>query len=151
MAMRGFEPSVPLNLCTDCVCMIAHGECGDCHNERGHECPTGKRLARKWGDVGITLGCPEDCCERDADGFAEPWFSWSSCDGCGSSLGGDREHGIAWLPIRPVLSKTDRITVRESPEWDWREARLTIGDQTTWFSGAGRYFRMAAWKRERSA
>ncbi len=31
-------------------------------------------------------------CEDTAEG----WFSWSSCEGCGSGLGGDRHYATAW-------------------------------------------------------
>jgi hypothetical protein len=57
------------------------------------------------GIVGVNIGraalvCPN--CERDTaedphdDGEWEPWFSWSDCDGCGSTYGGDRSpaHGF---------------------------------------------------------
>jgi len=28
--------------------------------------------------------------------YTEPYFSWSSCDTCGSQLGGNREDGHGW-------------------------------------------------------
>ena len=47
-------------------------------------------------------GCPGcDTCEipKDADNYdgPEPYFSWSACEGCGSTLGGDRypAHALA--------------------------------------------------------
>lgn len=152
--MQGYEPSAPLAICTGCVAMLANGECGDCYNERQHPCPTGKRLARRWGDVHITLGCLGDCCESET----EPWFSWSDCDGCGSTLGGDREHATAWFPIRP-----DVIRKR----WHRPGAYYTVSVEnarsrpvrTIWvmrgksclahFTGAGRYAQLAEWKRKR--
>lgn len=69
-----------LEVCSDCAQIIANGEIND-----GTD--TGERTAdaqvAKWGDDarGLVLA--------DHEGF-EPYFSWSDCDGCGSTLGGDR-------------------------------------------------------------
>jgi len=59
--------------------------------------------------TGLCPGCP-DCLEDHSDLtpgrfeagigdgsiFEEPWFSWSPCECCGSTLGGDRvsAHGV---------------------------------------------------------
>lgn len=69
-----------LEFCIDCVMLIANGEGTDAHTEA---------MVAIWGEgingvMGLVLSCPEDC---------EGWFSWSECDGCGSSLGGDRHPG----------------------------------------------------------
>lgn len=58
-----------------------------------------------------TGGYLEQCkdCPRDIDYEAgvsytdEPSFSWSACDTCGSTLGGNREVGHAWVHINDVL------------------------------------------------
>lgn len=44
----------------------------------------------------------EDNYTTARDGDTDTWFSWSSCDQCGSPLGGDREHATAWTYISPA-------------------------------------------------
>lgn len=51
--------------------------------------------------TGACPGCPEcdldkDCTEEERELAEEPSFSWSPCECCGSSLGGDRHpaHGL---------------------------------------------------------
>jgi hypothetical protein len=46
--------------------------------------------------TGICPGCP-DCPSIVVEAHDEPHFSWSACEGCGSTLGGDRHraHGRA--------------------------------------------------------
>jgi hypothetical protein len=46
-------------------------------------------MARLWPTEEITLG--------SLDGEDELGFSWQDCDGCGSSLGGDRYAATAWV------------------------------------------------------
>lgn len=63
-----------LSVCADCAMLIANGEDSD---------GVAERVAERWGDLAVHLvlscsGC-DDC-----------GFSWASCDGCGSTLGGDR-------------------------------------------------------------
>lgn len=77
-----------LEFCTDCVMLIANGEV---FNSEGRDIAqeVSDRQVAIWGEgingvLGLVLACPEDC-----DG----WFSWSQCDGCGSTLGGDRHPG----------------------------------------------------------
>lgn len=69
-----------LEICVDCLFYLANGEVTD---GEGNDITAahGAAIASVWGDA-----------ERD------PWFSWSSCDGCGSTLGGDREYATAWTP-----------------------------------------------------
>ena len=45
-------------------------------------CP---ECGERWGDDDE---CPE--CDMNRDMADEPFFSWSACDECGSTLGGDR-------------------------------------------------------------
>ena len=47
----------------------------------------------------VAIGCLGEKCEYaegDPDHRCEPGFSWTQCDSCGSTFGGDREeaHGI---------------------------------------------------------
>lgn len=82
-----------LEFCTDCVFMIANGEGTDAHMEA---------MVSIWGEgirgvLGLALSshCKE-CIDEDEP--CEGWFSWSRCDGCGSSLGGDRQPGAHIIP-----------------------------------------------------
>ncbi len=102
-----------LNICTDCLMMLANGDVGDrgdigelteyqqdaddahLYNLPGDDqwnnanTRHAARMNAHWpGEDGWEL-VPGDC-----EGSCE--FSWSSCDGCGSSLGGDRHHAVAW-------------------------------------------------------
>jgi hypothetical protein len=48
--------------------------------------------------TGACPGCEECGLPEDAESYdSEPSFSWSSCDTCGSTLGGDRHaaHGVS--------------------------------------------------------
>ena len=77
-----------LEFCTDCVQIIANGEVT---GSDGNDITNRINAAQVeiWGQgidgaLGLVLTCPDDC---------EGWFSWSPCDGCGSTLGGDRHPG----------------------------------------------------------
>lgn len=86
-------------VCTCCLMAHAADGCGECdHDDR-------EPLNKIEPPFTVTLGmlasehheqCPRsdsrDCdCERLG-------FSWSSCDGCGSPLGGDRHAMTLWGP-----------------------------------------------------
>jgi len=43
--------------------------------------------------------------EETGEGYMEPWFSWSPCDCCGSTLGGDREECAGWNPTTKEVQK----------------------------------------------
>jgi hypothetical protein len=64
-----------LEVCTDCALMIANGEGSEDH---------ARKVSSVWGAdaIGLVLTCSDEDCS--------PPFSWSRCDGCGSTLGGDR-------------------------------------------------------------
>ncbi len=47
--------------------------------------------------------CPD--CGGDRECADEPFFSWSPCDCCGSSLGGDREHATGWNPTEESVQE----------------------------------------------
>lgn len=61
---------IEVAVCTCCLLKAANGECG----------------------------CvPEECSdptERLIPGDSEGWFSWQNCEGCGSTLGGDRHQAF---------------------------------------------------------
>lgn len=107
-----------IEICTDCVMFLANGQCEGCEScvmnepwfsDRQGEPPTcqtvGDRMAAVWpvGQWDITLGHrhSDNCCPVDSAGEPEPFFAWSDCEGCGSSLAGDRQYATVW-PIRKV-------------------------------------------------
>lgn len=69
-----------LEVCDDCAQVIANGEIND-GTDRDKEVADAQ--VRVWGSdaVHLVLACGEDCSES---------FSWAPCDGCGSTLGGNR-------------------------------------------------------------
>lgn len=71
---------IKIDLCSQCLVVTANG----C--ETDEDVATAEAIARTWPGWNIHGNCPENC-----DG----WFSWSSCEGCGESLGGDRHPGVA--------------------------------------------------------
>lgn len=72
-----------IDICVDCLFCLAYGS-----DHEGVPPGQGALIGDQWGATDLTLGCPADCCPDETD----PWFSWSPCQGCGSPLGGDREH-----------------------------------------------------------
>ena len=80
MAFENMTPG-DVEICTDCLFLIANGEGPD---------DVAERLAANWPVGTITLGRSGDTDD------SEPWFSWQECDGCGSTLGGDRHAATGW-------------------------------------------------------
>ena len=78
----------PLSICTDCLMLLANGEVLDGNGDDITEAHSVK-MARLFDDEEITLG--------SLDGEEELGFSWHGCDGCGSTLGGDRYAATAWI------------------------------------------------------
>lgn len=72
-----------LSVCVDCAMLIANGETPPDNPEFD--------LLDEWDGWVVVLNCPEDC---------EGGFSWSRCDGCGSTLGGDRHPAVAWEEVK---------------------------------------------------
>jgi len=74
-----------LTICVDCASLIANGEVSD-----GAEDVTAEHAAKvdaRWARYELVLSGSEDF---------EPYFSWRPCDGCGSTLGGDRFEAVAF-------------------------------------------------------
>lgn len=80
-----------LSVCSDCIQLLANGEIND-GEDTAEKCAAGQ--ARVWGDD-VTHLVPGGGSEDD-DG--DRGFSWQSCDGCGSNLGGDRFQAFAVIP-----------------------------------------------------
>ena len=87
--------------------MLADEHSGDCPNYGYLPCAGGCFE----GDVGVEDGPYVECdaCSGDGHGPRREWdgshdepcedidFSWTSCEGCGSTLGGSRHAYTAWL------------------------------------------------------
>jgi hypothetical protein len=92
-------------VCQDCMLHHANGECGSCHLDEGHDRdPMGLIDRPMSGRDMVTMGMlvTEHPCDYDwPDGsFCDceiREFSWSSCDGCGSTLGGERHAFTMWF------------------------------------------------------
>ena len=104
MAFEGTEPNT-ISICVDCVYFLAYGRLDDTTMEENPNAGTehAAKIHLRWGEFEITPGCGSTCEEHGSvddrdDDEPEPWFSWSPCEGCGSSLGGYREHATAWVP-----------------------------------------------------
>jgi hypothetical protein len=44
-------------------------------------------------------------CNADRECLDEPYFSWHSCDCCGSRLGGNREHATGYNPTTKEIGE----------------------------------------------
>ncbi|MFF5471029.1 hypothetical protein [Streptomyces achromogenes] len=64
-------------VCQDCMLHHANGECGSCHDQRGHD------------QEPLSLVKRSDGWEVSAAGETDT-YSTSSCEGCGSYLHGER-------------------------------------------------------------
>jgi hypothetical protein len=89
-------------VCSDCMLHHANGECGNCHTDEGHECEPFNLYHPK--DIAMGMSQEEHSCdtrwsdwrERDC-GCETDYFSWSACQGCGSTLGGERHAFTVWI------------------------------------------------------
>jgi len=113
------EPQTIL-ICADCLILEANGELPEDRPDLLADIDT------HTGDLQVTLGrmrtedvvsdihtedtgCPwrvsEETWDPDLWGLCtcEDWddsgFSWSSCEECGSHLGGDRYYATVWVPV----------------------------------------------------
>src|SRR2546430_1834848 len=98
---QSFQPNPYIILvCQVCMLHHANGEWGDCYAEEGHD----REPFNLYHPKDITMGLLDELhdCILDRDGSAiecgceERGFSWSSCQGCGSTLGGSRYAFTAW-------------------------------------------------------
>lgn len=94
-----------MSVCRDCVILLANGETDPDWTEEETADFLRRFAEGQEGVEHVTLGsiacehCGRAAREADPDNTedCEPWFSWSACDLCGSTLGGDRGHAVAWL------------------------------------------------------
>lgn len=93
-----------LSICQDCLIWFANGDTPGDMTEKERAIFL-NRIGTHTQGCHITLRsidcehCGSEARAADPDGVeaCEPWFSWSACDTCGSSLGGHREHAVAWF------------------------------------------------------
>lgn len=75
-----------IEICSDCTLLVANGEID--HLSEADQEAHAKRIAERWGPgQPLVLACGVEC---------EGFFSWSSCEGCGSALGGDRHPAVVF-------------------------------------------------------
>ena len=95
-----------LSVCADCMETEAYGQARESRDLTVDRPPLG--LIPAGAD--ISSGCLdcEPCAHPDCGpspvcgcGYGDPGhgFSWSSCDGCGSSLGGNRYPLVVWEAV----------------------------------------------------
>ncbi|OPZ65192.1 MAG: hypothetical protein BWY85_00730 [Firmicutes bacterium ADurb.Bin506] len=103
------EATAAIWVCSDCMFHEANGECSSCPGQMfdGHDREPWNLLDREPEGSHVTLGMTldehdHDCavhaegeCDKDCE---QKEFSWSSCDGCGSTLGGSRHAATLWIP-----------------------------------------------------
>lgn len=106
-------------VCQDCIMHHANGECGNCHVNlyyQDHETDAHDREPLGLVDnTKVTMGMMweehDSSCLLSGDSGSVPLeiantyecncetmtFSWSSCEGCGSTLGGERHAMTLWF------------------------------------------------------
>lgn len=111
------EYSSDLDICDDCLMLIANGGgdqvepswCPDNAGDRPYDyvCSGDCEAAAAAHAAAVELNWPDpwhldigarECeyCSGEDEEDCEPWFSWHACHTCGSRLGGNRHHAIAW-------------------------------------------------------
>ncbi len=106
------EQYAELSICQDCLMWFANGETDGNWTEKERAEFLG-RVGKHTEGCHITLGsidcehCGSEARAADPDNTedCESWFSWSACDTCGSNLGGDRSHAVAWLPDSTLVKR----------------------------------------------
>jgi hypothetical protein len=97
-------PTDTLWVCTDCMLMHCNGECGELPEGSpvplcllaGTDTTMGMLLEEHEEECPNRLAGREACREHECDCETRS-FSWSSCEGCGSPLGGERHALTAWV------------------------------------------------------
>jgi hypothetical protein len=95
--MRATQDHATVWACIDCTSLHANGDVGD-------PAPEHEPLGLIGPNEHVTLGLvrEEHSCDYDTDWSAgncqceRDEFSWSSCDTCGSPLGGERHAMTIW-------------------------------------------------------
>jgi len=92
--MLNTETGMTISVCVDCYFTHCDGET---------EGPTDREPLSLVTDEEVTAGTLDHFCETDEDGrpseeceCGDLGFSWGACQGCGSTLGGDRYALTVW-------------------------------------------------------
>jgi len=86
------ENTITIWVCVDCMLHHANGECGSCHDVRGHDEEPWSKL-----DDGEHV-------VRGGEGDEYDSYSTSPCHGCGSWLHGERHAFTLWFPVPETRS-----------------------------------------------
>jgi len=111
ITMNREQPTVPQWVCVHCFIHLVNGDCTEpdtCPGSHREPTPDDHDPLHLFGDMPITPGMlfSEHSCGKEAMQDVHPdfecdcetnTFSWSSCDGCGSSLGGERHAVTGWI------------------------------------------------------
>lgn len=81
-----------MSVCQCCMLVHANGECCD---DDAHDTEPWAQLPEGWHPA-MGVEDHNDGCDRDNCECGDLGFSWQSCDGCGSALGGDRYAFVAF-------------------------------------------------------
>lgn len=92
--------TIDINACGDCLQLTANGEINDGENT-ARDCARGQR--ELWGDDVRHFVCGGG--RDDDDG--ERGFSWSACEGCGNTYGGDRYQMHVMIPLEVIRTGRD--------------------------------------------
>ena len=100
------EDAEGLELCADCTGLLANGEYNEDYGAWESVEALTDAIDKQWPEAegwhidyaGCTEPDEDDTDEDDARYHID--FTWSSCDGCGSTLGGSRCQGYAWRKRR---------------------------------------------------
>jgi hypothetical protein len=115
-----------ISICSACVVYTEYGTVGDPSMtrretlaERLATTEHAWRIAEIWPEgTQFTLDCGQDCPDHGVLAYGmgrpswedwlherelDPWFSTSSCEMCGDSAAGHREHATAWEPAAVKL------------------------------------------------
>lgn len=74
-----------IGICVDCLIVVDGDPSMGSAEDQARTTVAAAQLAANWPGMNVHGACPEDC-----DG----WFSWSSCDGCGNTDGGERHPAV---------------------------------------------------------
>lgn len=126
-----------ISVCIDCMFVHANGEYPGDPADRPADAPEAWAL---WGfGYHVTMGGTHtENCDAQEDNDVECdcenlGFSWQSCEGCGSNLGGDRYRFTTWR-IRPAyahLAAREALT-RARTAREARIRRWALADVAEW-------------------
>ncbi len=93
-------------VCWDCVCHITDPEDYEdvCVDGNDHErwAWTKRGLESNWSEWNLLIMRDKAGPELQDEQAEDPYFSWSHCEGCDSSLGGDRHAMLAYRDVHDL-------------------------------------------------